>query len=78
MINIKQKGTDTIKSLCFSEMEIGMPFDYASDNEAPYIAIKISNKECFILETQQVSEVYGNPYCNLVRLNVEWDYEKEG
>lgn len=78
MINIKQKGADTIKSLCFSEMEIGTPFDYASDGELPYIAIKISDNECFVLESQQISHVYGNPYCALVRLDVEWEFEKEG
>ena len=78
MINIRQKGAHLIKSLCFSEMDIGTPFDYAFDGESPYIAIKISDTECFVLESKQVSEVYGNPYCAIVRLDVEWEYEKEG
>lgn len=76
MIKIKQKNEGIIESMRFYEMMVGDCFDYADSNEAPLIAMKISDDEAFIFETSEVVTVYSGAYLSIVNLDIEWTYKK--
>ncbi len=74
MITIKPKETKTIETMKFYEMLIGNCFDYADSTEAPLIAMKISEDEAFVFETEEVVVVYYDAYLPMVNLEIEWTY----
>lgn len=78
MIKIRQKDKGVIESMRFFEMLVGDCFDYADGNEAPLIAMKISDDEAFVFETSEAVTIYDNAYLPMVNLDIEWTYKKDG